>query len=402
MAPTVIEINDYTVAPTEHPHQIKCPIGFTWIIDKDIALNKDDKEDIFSKVYLVPGFPGIKYQLSLNFGPKYEEEDRRVTPIFCFWLDGSRDITCKFYMNAKFNFSNKTICNISKWMGNCLGDEENLVVDEIDLFKWSYAKWIRRKNKHIVDGKLTIIFEGNIIIEKAFYSKLYDPWKLWDEINALKTDTAGRNFVIATEGQELKVIHSYQLKKLDRLLFTNSKFGEKELFVHKEILQKNSTVFARMFELNWKETAENRIEIPDISFKLLQIAIDLLYKKSYEDLLKEEEYIELYFFADKYDFEEIRKAVRRCMMLTPFSVVEYANLAVKYSLDLLKAECQKYLIEYSKCSYPIENIKLLNDEIKNNIFYETFTTSKIAVPPQYANVCYNNNEGAIGLYHLRK
>uniref|UniRef100_A0A914PQT6 BTB domain-containing protein n=1 Tax=Panagrolaimus davidi TaxID=227884 RepID=A0A914PQT6_9BILA len=85
-----------------------------------------------------------------------------------------------------------------------------------------------------------------------------------------------------------------------------------------------------------------------------------------------------------------KKAVKRCMLLTPFSVVEYANMAVKYSLDLLKAECQEYLIECSKCSFPIENINLLNDEIKNIVFHKIFTTSKIALPPQYANVCYNN------------
>uniref|UniRef100_A0A914QQ84 BTB domain-containing protein n=1 Tax=Panagrolaimus davidi TaxID=227884 RepID=A0A914QQ84_9BILA len=255
-------------------------------------------------------------------------------------------------------------------MGNCLGDEENLVLDEIDLFQWSYAKWIKPGNSYIVDDKLTIIFEGYIIIEKAFWSKLdcYYPYKFsWSEINALEKDIAARNFTIVAEGQVLKV--------------------------HKEILQRNSRVFARMFELNWKETAENRIEIPDISFKLLQIAINLLYKKSYEDSLKKDEYIELYFFADKYDFEDTRMAVKRCMLLTPFSVVEYANLAVKYSFDLLKEECQKYLIECLKCSYPIKDIKLLNDEIKNIVFYEIFTTSKIALPLQCSKVCYNN-EGA--------
>uniref|UniRef100_A0A914PB18 BTB domain-containing protein n=1 Tax=Panagrolaimus davidi TaxID=227884 RepID=A0A914PB18_9BILA len=255
-------------------------------------------------------------------------------------------------------------------MDNCLDGKESLDVDHILLFEYPYNKWIEPENPHIVDDKLTIILEGHIIIEKAFYSKLdcFYPYKLFDEINALKKDIAGRDFAIVAEGQELKV--------------------------HKKILQKNSTVFARMFELNWKETAENRIEIPDISFKLLQIAIDLLYKKSYKDFLEKDEYIELYFFADKYDFEEIRKAVKSCLLLTPFNVVEYVNLAVKYSFDLLKAECQEYLTECLKCSYPIKDIKLLNDEIKNIVFYEIFTTSKIALPPQCANVCYNNNVGS--------
>uniref|UniRef100_A0A914Q8H3 Uncharacterized protein n=1 Tax=Panagrolaimus davidi TaxID=227884 RepID=A0A914Q8H3_9BILA len=61
-----------------------------------------------------------------------------------------------------------------------------------------------------------------------------------------------------------------------------------------------------MFESDWKESVEQKIEFKNLSFKLAKIAIDSFYGIKYWGYLDKIEYIQLSQFADQYDITHLK------------------------------------------------------------------------------------------------
>uniref|UniRef100_A0A914PWR8 BTB domain-containing protein n=1 Tax=Panagrolaimus davidi TaxID=227884 RepID=A0A914PWR8_9BILA len=180
---------------------------------------------------------------------------------------------------------------------------------------------------------------GHLVIKKGYTIPLsIKAPKIYQQMFA---DDNGKNFKIFAEGQEIKV--------------------------HKSILQKVSSVFARMFELSWKETTEEKIEFKFITFKLAKIAIDLFYGIKYLGFLDKIEYIQLFQFADQYDITPLKNAVKNSIILTPKNVVEYTNLVAENKCDELIRHCIDYLILCSQYSLEIKDVGKITDTVKIQI-----------------------------------
>uniref|UniRef100_A0A914PWX4 BTB domain-containing protein n=1 Tax=Panagrolaimus davidi TaxID=227884 RepID=A0A914PWX4_9BILA len=163
------------------------------------------------------------------------------------------------------------------------------------------------------------------------------------------TDEKRKNFtIVAEDGQEIKV--------------------------HKSILQQISPVFANMFESNWKESLEEKIEFKNLSFKLAKTATDLFYGLKYCGFFGKIEYIQLFQFADQYDITSLKNAVKNSVILTPKNVVEYTNLVAENKCDELIRHCIDYLILCSQYSLEIKNVDKITDAIKIQIADRIFSS----------------------------
>uniref|UniRef100_A0AC34GYS0 BTB domain-containing protein n=1 Tax=Panagrolaimus sp. ES5 TaxID=591445 RepID=A0AC34GYS0_9BILA len=81
---------------------------------------------------------------------------------------------------------------------------------------------------------------------------------------------------------------------------------DKEIQVPKIALANNSKVFETMFENGWKEAIEGRVFIPDFSFRIVKIVVDICRGYYVKKDIDKYEYVLLYRFADKYDIEKIK------------------------------------------------------------------------------------------------
>uniref|UniRef100_A0AC34FMK0 BTB domain-containing protein n=1 Tax=Panagrolaimus sp. ES5 TaxID=591445 RepID=A0AC34FMK0_9BILA len=123
--------------------------------------------------------------------------------------------------------------------------------------------------------------------------------------------------------------------------------------VHKQVLQQESTVFARMFESQWKESVENRMEIPEFSYKIVKLAIDSLYSM---------------------------ESIKNSIDILPHTVVEYANLAAKYGFVEFQDWCVQYLILCMKCQYSVKNIESLEAKTEKALLQKLFLNPTIFKP----------------------
>uniref|UniRef100_A0AC34FBF5 BTB domain-containing protein n=1 Tax=Panagrolaimus sp. ES5 TaxID=591445 RepID=A0AC34FBF5_9BILA len=92
-----------------------------------------------------------------------------------------------------------------------------------------------------------------------------------------------------------------------------------------------------MFAREWKETIERKYALPDFSYKIVQIAINLLYGK---------------------------KAVKECIILTPLNICTYLTVAFEKKFNDLVEYCIDYLIIWSQCGTAVKGLLSLSNEIK--------------------------------------
>uniref|UniRef100_A0AC34FYA9 BTB domain-containing protein n=1 Tax=Panagrolaimus sp. ES5 TaxID=591445 RepID=A0AC34FYA9_9BILA len=142
---------------------------------------------------------------------------------------------------------------------------------------------------------------------------------------------------------------------------------------HKSVLIESSTVFAAMFEseYKWKEKEENKYEIQDFPYKTVQNAIEYCYELINIDKL--EEIILLFKFADKYDMKELKDDLVESLALTPLNLVEYSNLFFQNNLEEFLEKCYIYFLHCKSFSIPIKDLELLNVEIKNTFVMKMFS-----------------------------
>uniref|UniRef100_A0AC34FEH0 BTB domain-containing protein n=1 Tax=Panagrolaimus sp. ES5 TaxID=591445 RepID=A0AC34FEH0_9BILA len=99
--------------------------------------------------------------------------------------------------------------------------------------------------------------------------------------------------------------------------------------VHKNVLIHFSTFFDTLFREN---RFNGKYDIPNVPYKIVQIAIDLLYGIKYEKFLTKEELITLYQFGENYSMVAIKEAVKNCTPLTLSNLREYLTLAAEKKL----------------------------------------------------------------------
>uniref|UniRef100_A0AC34FQF7 BTB domain-containing protein n=1 Tax=Panagrolaimus sp. ES5 TaxID=591445 RepID=A0AC34FQF7_9BILA len=122
--------------------------------------------------------------------------------------------------------------------------------------------------RYIVDGFLTINFNGILLIE-----------------NDEKTET-------------------YSKKKVEDFTIV---IGDKEIKVHKQVLIDVSPVFSGMLESGMKESIQNKMIITDFPFEIVETSINLCYNSNFPtSLFTIEDMLLLLKFADKYEIKLIK------------------------------------------------------------------------------------------------
>uniref|UniRef100_A0A914ZCY1 BTB domain-containing protein n=1 Tax=Panagrolaimus superbus TaxID=310955 RepID=A0A914ZCY1_9BILA len=81
---------------------------------------------------------------------------------------------------------------------------------------------------------------------------------------------------------------------------------EKQVTAHKLVLATRSPVFARMFQSDLKEAKENKVEIKDFSFEIVEAAIKLCYHHSLVPYATLNDKMILLQFYDKYNIQPLK------------------------------------------------------------------------------------------------
>uniref|UniRef100_A0A914Q119 BTB domain-containing protein n=1 Tax=Panagrolaimus davidi TaxID=227884 RepID=A0A914Q119_9BILA len=305
--------------------EIKYPISIQWIFENNFFNECYGGERFKTKRYQLPGFP-VTYYLSLNFEPvdDYYPDISVQLNCFCDYDDVK--------IEANFLLAVKLFC------------DKKLAKQKIKQTKCNFTNAINKIECYSVKD-----------------------WQWWNDDGEFVFEISG----IFTIKDLPSIPLSIKVPKLNQQIF-NDKNGKdftiiadkKELKVHKSILQQVSTVFARMFELEWKETIEGKIEFKNLSFKLAKIAIDLFYGKKYWRFLAKDEYLQLYQFAEQYDIISLKHAVKNSILLIPQNIIEYLNLVFESKCDELIQHCIDYLIICTQYSLPIKDINSISNDAK--------------------------------------
>lgn len=116
-------------------------------------------------------------------------------------------------------------------------------------------------------------------------------------------------------------------------------FKNGQIRVHKSLLSSLSPVFEAMFSGQWLET--NSVDIIDSSHIAFKDFMQYFYKCAVD--ITEENYYDLIYLAKKYHVEELYASLETYLIecLTPDNVIDTLGLALFFSLNQLKSECEQ-------------------------------------------------------------
>uniref|UniRef100_A0A914Z2B9 BTB domain-containing protein n=1 Tax=Panagrolaimus superbus TaxID=310955 RepID=A0A914Z2B9_9BILA len=206
-------------------------------------------------------------------------------------------------------------------------------------FTCSAEEFFDPNYKIFVNGKFTIKVDGNFKIDapaSVFSEQKWNGGRLGDEL-WLKDDT--KDFVIVVENRYIKV--------------------------HKFILINRSEVFAAMFKSNTKEFIENKVEIIDFPFDVVEAGILLIYDCNCITTLSFNYQMSLLQFFDKYNLP-MHKAETEAFLISQVStstVCRLTNCSIFTNSLKLKEKCMEFLMGCFATKTPLCDINILDADI---------------------------------------
>uniref|UniRef100_A0A914Q6M8 BTB domain-containing protein n=1 Tax=Panagrolaimus davidi TaxID=227884 RepID=A0A914Q6M8_9BILA len=245
---------------------IQCPFTLQWPIPRS-HLKDEPGKAIYSRAFIASNIPSVKYYFAI-FPNGFSLRNREQTYL-SLYLEYHENIKAE----AKFKISIETAnyqCEENHVSEKCLRWGKMCFTTE-ELFD--------SEKRFIVNGEMTIKIEGVLTIEKE---EILKPWKSgnFDDSLCLTlwNQTESKDFAISVKGQEITA--------------------------HKWVLALRSPVFEKMFESGMKEAKENKVEIPDFSFNIVESAIKRCY---HQNLANEstslETKMDMLQFFEKYDIQ---------------------------------------------------------------------------------------------------
>uniref|UniRef100_A0A914QPI7 BTB domain-containing protein n=1 Tax=Panagrolaimus davidi TaxID=227884 RepID=A0A914QPI7_9BILA len=128
-----------------------------------------------------------------------------------------------------------------------------------------------------------------------------------------------------------------------------------------------------MINSGLKETQENRVEIGDFSFDIIEKAIKLCYHPSLVGATTLEDKMQLLQFYDKYDMQTFKNDLQDCLIseCDETNVCRLTNAALISNALKLKTKCSKFLHGCLR-SQPILDFDLLDKDFALNLLKSAF------------------------------
>uniref|UniRef100_A0A914PHX1 BTB domain-containing protein n=1 Tax=Panagrolaimus davidi TaxID=227884 RepID=A0A914PHX1_9BILA len=141
--------------------------------------------------------------------------------------------------------------------------------------------------------------------------------------------------------------------------------GEKEIKVHKLILKNWSNVFRAMFNSNMKESIENKVEIKDFSFNVVETGIKMIYHCNFETSLSIEDLMKLLQFFDKYNIPSLKDKVEPFLIsqISAANVCRLINFSILSNSMKLKNKCMEFIMAAMASKTAINDIEILDKDI---------------------------------------
>uniref|UniRef100_A0A914R2G0 BTB domain-containing protein n=1 Tax=Panagrolaimus davidi TaxID=227884 RepID=A0A914R2G0_9BILA len=145
--------------------------------------------------------------------------------------------------------------------------------------------------------------------------------------------------------------------------------GKDEIKGHKCVLGAQSPVFDRMFETKMKEGIENRVEITDFPYNIVEAGIKLCYDKTLATLTSMNDACLLLQFYDKYDIQDLKACIEAQLIqkLSLPNVCELANVSIITNSSKLKEKSREFLVNCISNDIYVPNFDCLDDDFANDL-----------------------------------
>uniref|UniRef100_A0A914R1T0 BTB domain-containing protein n=1 Tax=Panagrolaimus davidi TaxID=227884 RepID=A0A914R1T0_9BILA len=299
------------------------PFAHRWIIPENRLISFNESTLSYLTSDFVSNIPGFRYFLRIIQNGNGEKElvlhlnlgnVTKVEADFTFQIE-----------SANFSFrSQHTYDTMVSWWGRIFATTEDLFDPE---------------KKFIVDGKCTINVIGTFKFESNDDNSDQQKWEGGEVGNALWADDESKDFTISVENKEIKV--------------------------HKLILKNCSNVFRTMLNSKMKESIENKMEITDFSFDVVETGIKIIYNCKFETTLSIEDLMKLLQFFDKYNIPSLKEKVEPFLIaqISAANVCRLTNVSILSNSLKLKNKCMEFLMTAVASKTALNDIEILDKDI---------------------------------------
>uniref|UniRef100_A0AC34G0Y7 BTB domain-containing protein n=1 Tax=Panagrolaimus sp. ES5 TaxID=591445 RepID=A0AC34G0Y7_9BILA len=344
-----------------------------WIISEErlraLKNSTSDDECLESDKFIAVHASDVQYCLRI-YPNGFHDGNRKQT-----WIALYLSLGKEKHIEAEFTFSVKTARSNHRM---------KYVFDSTTAYGMAFCtadKFFDLNNMFIVDGKFAVKIKGILNIAKAkskweTRKNFGDLWNFGYEdftiVAADKKEVKVHKCVLAAHSPVFHAMFQSSLKETveNKVDISDFSFDIVEKAVHKCVLAAHSPVFHAMFQSSLKETVENKVEISDFSFDIVEKAVKLCYGQKLAALISKDECILLLKFADKYDIGIIQDKLEDYLSdrIDVSNVCEVVDCAIAGNAVNIQNRCLDFITNSVLKQELIPNMELLDRSFLKKVF----------------------------------